>query len=99
MAKVMVTISLTKYLMELTKQWGAKEEIYITKTYGGQVWISVDAPGELFREERSNYIEFNDSDMFIKLPKEIHQHFNIKYGNHKTLKQILDEIKELEKLK
>ncbi|AJD29682.1 hypothetical protein A0J52_09875 [Clostridium sporogenes] len=99
MAKIMITISLTKYLRELTKQWGPKEEIFITKTYGGQVWISVDAPGELFREEGANYIEFNDSDMFIKLPKEIHQHFNIKYGNHKTLKQILDEIKESEKSK
>lgn len=94
MDKIMVNISLTKYLKDITKEWG---ETYITKTYGGQVYLSDEAPGELFKESGLNYIEFNDSDIYMRLPKEIHQHIDLKKGCSKNLKTVLAEIKKIEK--
>ncbi|EQG31933.1 hypothetical protein QIO_3219 [Clostridioides difficile DA00129] len=49
MAKLIVSIPLTKYLKDITKEWG---ETYITKTYGGHVYLSDEAPGEVFKKRR-----------------------------------------------
>lgn len=90
MPKIMVQIPLTKYLRELTRDWG---QVFITKSLGGQVWISNEAPGECFED---NEIEFNDSDVYIRLPKELHQHIDLELGNNKSLKQVLGEIRQKE---
>lgn len=95
----MIEVSLTKYLRELAKGWGGADNVYVTKTYGGQVWLSDEAPGELFKSEGVNYIEFNDSCMFMRLPKEVYQHFELKAGHSKLLKDVLKEITEKEKSK
>jgi hypothetical protein len=108
--KIMVQIPLTKYLRELTRMWGSPDKIFITKTKGGQVWISNEAPGDIEGEDTyydspwtgkeeyigKNEIDFSDSDIFMRLPKEIHKHFQIKYGSYKTLKEILADIKKKE---
>ena len=86
MSKIMVQIPLTKYLREITKDWGP---VFITKTNGGQVWMSNEAPGECFE---GNEIEFNDSDVYIRLPKEVHNHIDLEPESHKTLHQVLQEI-------
>ncbi|EIS9446344.1 TPA: hypothetical protein ACTWTN_001955 [Clostridioides difficile] len=94
MAKLIVSIPLTKYLKDITKEWG---ETYITKTYGGHVYLSDEAPGEVLKKEDDlNYIEFNDSDIVMRLPKEVHQHINLKKGCNKNLKDVLKEIKKIE---
>lgn len=95
MSKIIVQIPLTKYLRGITKGWG--NVLFVTKTFGGQVWVSSDAPGETFEdEEDKNYIEFNDSDLYIRLPKEVHQYIKLDKGAHKNLKQVLKEIKTKE---
>ncbi|MBU3205149.1 hypothetical protein [Clostridium algidicarnis] len=107
MGKIMINIPLTKYLKEITKEWG---ETYITKTKGGQVWISDDAPGDISSEDTyyismfsgkeeyidKNYIEFNDSGMFMRLPKEISKNIIMEPGTYKKLKDVLKEIKIME---
>ena len=89
---IVVEIPLSRYLRQITKGW---EKPYVTKTYGGQVWVSDEAPGECFPDD-SNYIELNDSNVFFKLPKEVHQHIDLEPGCHKTLSMILKEIKQKE---
>lgn len=93
--KIEVEVSLIKYLKDLTKEWDDK--VFVTKTYGGHVWISDEAPGEMFKEEGLNYIEFNDSGIYMRLSKELHQHFEIKKGKFKELKEIFEELEEQEK--
>lgn len=91
MSKIIVQIPLTKYLREITKDWG---EVFVTKTYGGQVWLSNEAPGDTFGgTEGPNYIEFNDSDVCIRLPNEVHQHIDLDKCTYKNLKEVLKEIK------
>ncbi|SCL87932.1 hypothetical protein [Sporanaerobacter sp. PP17-6a] len=94
MAKIIVQIPLSKYLREITKGWG---KAYVTKTYGGQVWLSDHAPGEIYEEDkgtpRKNYIEFNDSNVWQPLPKEVYQYIDLENGASKSLKQVLKEIK------
>lgn len=91
--KIIVKIPLTKYLKEITKGW---LKPHVTKTYGGQVWISDENPGKCFADEGLNYIEFNESDIFYKLPKEVHQHIALEPGCHKPLAVVLKEIKQKE---
>lgn len=94
MSKIIVKIPLTKYLREITKEW---EKPHVTKTYGGQVWISDEAPGDCFEDEdNGNYIEFNDSCVFVQLPKEIHQHIELEPGQAKPLSEVLKGIKQKE---
>ena len=90
---IIVKIPLVKYLREITKNW---PKPYVTKTYGVQVWISDENPGKCFADEGPNYIEFNESDILYKLPKEVHQHIDLELGCHKTLPVILKEIKQKE---
>jgi hypothetical protein len=89
---IIVKIPLTKYLKAITRSWPST---YVTKTYGGQVWISDESPGECFRDDL-NYIEFNESCIFFKLPKEVHQYVDLDPGCHKSLAEILKEIKQKE---
>lgn len=91
--RIIVKIPLTKYLKEITKNWPSP---YVTKTYGGQVWVSDENPGKCFPDDDLNYVEFNESDIFYKLPKEVHQHIDLEPGCHKTLAMILKEIKQKE---
>lgn len=93
MSKIIIELPLISYLKGLTKDWGTT---YVTKTYGGQVWISNEGPGELFKEEGNNYIEFNDSDVFMRLPKVAWQYINIENGSSETLNKVLNDIKKLE---
>lgn len=94
MPKIMVQIPLTKFLREITRDWGTP---YLTKTYGGQVWLSDEAPGDCWKDEdNGNYIEFNESNFYIQLPKEIHQYIDLEPGDVKTIKQVLQEIKQKE---
>jgi hypothetical protein len=90
---IIVKVPLVKYLKEMTKNW---PQPYVTKTYGGQVWISDENPGKCFADEGLNYIEFNESDIFYKIPKEVHQYIDLKPGSHKSLAEILREIKQKE---
>ncbi|NFH74187.1 hypothetical protein FDA25_16790 [Clostridium botulinum] len=107
MPKVMISIPLTKYLREFQKFYG---DCFITKTKGGQVYISNESPGDIEDEGKTitfydgekykvglNEVEFNDSDFYQRLPKEIHQHFNMKNGSIKSVKDLINEIKKLEK--
>lgn len=94
MSKIIVKIPLTKYLREITRDW---ETPYITKTYGGQVWISDQKPGDCFDcDDDRNYIEFNDSNVYVRLPKEVHQYIDLDPGCDKPLKQVLEEIRQKE---
>lgn len=90
---IIIQIPLTKYLKEITKGW---PKPYATKTYGGQVWLSDENPGKCFADEGLNYIEFNESDIYFKLPKEVHQHIDLEPGCHKSLPAVLKEIKQRE---
>lgn len=91
--QIIVKIPLAKYLWEITKNW---PKPYLTKTYGGQVWVSDENPGKCFADEDANYIEFNESDIFYKLPKEVYQHIDLDPGCHKPLALVLKEIKKKE---
>ncbi|HWQ42800.1 MAG TPA: hypothetical protein VN456_12300 [Desulfosporosinus sp.] len=86
---IIIKIPLIKYLKEITKNWPAP---YVTKTYGGQVWISDEDPGECFRDDL-NSIEFDKSCAFFRLPKEVHQYIDLEPGCHKTLTEILKETR------
>jgi len=99
MAKVMINIPPTKYLSELTREFGGIKNCYITKTKGGQVWLSSDAPGDISGEDNGfkNEIDFSDSDFFIRLSKYVHESFSIKNGEIKSLEEIIKDIKKLEK--
>ncbi|MHB8124672.1 MAG: hypothetical protein ACYDEJ_03345 [Desulfitobacteriaceae bacterium] len=90
--QIIIKISLVKYLKAITKDLSSA---YVTKTYGGHVWISDKGPGECFRDDL-NYIEFNESCMFFRISKEVHQHINLEPGCHKSLALILKEIKQKE---
>lgn len=94
MSKIIVQIPLSKYLREITKDWG---KVYVTKTYGGQAYLSDEAPGEVYEEDKGtskkNYIEFNDSNVWQRLPKEISKYIDLENGASKSLKQVLKEIK------
>jgi len=102
MGKVMINIPLTKYLSELTREFGGIRKCYITKTKGGQVWLSSDAPGDISEEDNGkfkNEIDFSDSDFYMRLPKYVHEHFNIKNGEIRSLEEIIKDIKKLENKK
>lgn len=92
MSKIIVKIPLTKYLREITKEWPSP---FVTKTYSGQVWISDEDPGECFEDDPGS-IEFDKSCAYFKLPKEVHQYIDLDPGCHKSLKQVLVEIKQKE---
>ena len=94
MSKIIIKIPLTKYLREITKDW---KKPHLTKTFGGQVWLSDEAPGDCFDDENDrNYVEFNDSCVFVRLPKEVHQHIVLEVGCSKPLAEVLEDIKQLE---
>jgi len=89
---IIVKIPLTRYLKEITKEWPSP---YITKTYGGTVWISDEDPGECFVDDL-NSIEFNKSCAYFRLPREVYQHIDLEPGCYKRLDLILKEIKQKE---
>jgi hypothetical protein len=102
----MIQIPLTKYLRSFQKTYG---KIFFTKTKAGQLWISNEAQGDIEGEDTDcagmfgktehldkNYIEFNDSDFFMRLPKEISQYIDLKPGAAKSLKEVLQDIKAKE---
>lgn len=107
MAKIIIEIPLTTYLRSITKGW---ETPYLTKTKGGQVWLSDEAPGDIEGEDTyytsrftgkkeyidKNYIEFDDSCMFVRIPKEISNHIDMDPGTFKKLSDVLKEIKKKE---
>lgn len=100
MAKVMINIPLTKYLSELTREFGGIKNCYITKTKGRQVWLSTDAPGDISGEDNGefkNEIDFSDSDFYIRLPRYVHENFNIRNGEIKSLEEVVKEIKKSER--
>ncbi len=100
MGKVMINIPLTKYLSELTREFGGIRKCYITKTKGGQVWLSSDAPGDISGEDNGefkNEIDFSDSDFYMRLPRYVYINFNIKNGEIMSLEKIVKDIKKLEK--
>ena len=96
MNKLMISIPLDKYLKDISKGWG---ETYLTKTKGGQLWISDEAPGDVSGadEEDKNYIEFDDSGIYMRIPKSIADLIKIKKGTSKSLKEVLADIKDREK--
>lgn len=92
MTKIIVKIPLAKYLREITRDWTTP---YVTKTYSGQVWVSDEAPGECFKDD-PNTIEFNSSNVYFRLTKEIHQYIDLGPGCNKKLSEILKEIRQKE---
>lgn len=78
---------------------------------GGQLWLSNGAPGDISDEDShyesfvtheekyidKNYIEFNDSDIFMRIPKEISKLIYVEPGTFKKVKDVIKEIKEKEK--
>ena len=93
MSVITIALPLISYLKVITKDWGIT---YVTKTYGRQVWLSNEAPGELFIEEGKNYIEFNSSDVYMRLPKVTWKYINVEKGSSKKLSEIINDIKKLE---
>lgn len=93
MSVITIELPLISYLKGLTKDWGIT---YVTKTYGGQVWLSNEAPGELFEDEDKNYIEFNDSDVYMRLPKVTWKYIEIEKGSREKLSKVINDIKKLE---
>lgn len=93
MRVITIELPLISYLRGITKDWGTT---YVTKTYGGQVWLSNEAPGELFLEEGKNYIEFNDSDVYMRLPKVVWKYIEIEKGSSEKLSKVINYIKKLE---
>lgn len=87
-----VKIPLTKYLREITREWPSP---YVTKTYGGRVWISDEDPGQCFADDL-NSIEFDKSCVYFRLPQEVYQHIELAPGCNKPLAVILKEIKQKE---
>lgn len=92
--KIIVKIPLVSYLKTMSREY---ENPYLTKTYGGQIWISDQAPGEAFEDEGKNYIEFNDSFIYMRLPKETWEHIKIEKGTNKKLSSVIKDIQKLEK--
>lgn len=90
--QIIIKIPLTKYLRQIAKEWTTP---YVTKTFGGHVYLSDEAPGECFTDDL-NYIEFNNSNVYFKLPKEVHQHIDLDPGSNKLLSVVLKEIKAKE---
>ena len=92
---VVITIPLKRYLKDLTSEWGTPEEVFVNKTIGGQIWISSEAPADLIEEYdgNKNYIEFNDSGIYLRLPKESWPYIRLKPGQSKDLKTVLLELK------
>jgi len=95
--KIMIQIPLIKYLKEITKDWGKSEQIFVTKTYGGWVIISDEEPPTLDKAEGPNHYEFDNCMAWMKLPREIHEHIDLKRGENKTLDKVLYELDEKEK--
>lgn len=107
MPKIMIQIPLAKYLRGFQKAYG---NIFFTKTKGGQLWISNEAPGDISNEDKQwmngityetgycdiNYIEFNDSNFIMRMPKEIAQYIDLKPETSKSLKEVLKDIKAKE---
>lgn len=107
MSKIMITMSLSSYLKSISKGWG---EIFLTKTKGGQLWISSDAPGDIEGEGAyykslitgkkeyigKNEIDFSYSDIFMRIPKEIAKHIEMDPGAFKKLEDVLKDIKAKE---
>jgi hypothetical protein len=112
MPKIMISIPLTKYLKEITKGWSKLEKVFLTKTKGGLLYISDEAPGDIEGEDTDytspawlggetkhldkNYIEFDDVGAYMKLPKDISQLIDMEPGTIKTLKEVLKDIKAKE---
>ena len=93
MSKITIELPMISYLKGLTKGWGTT---FATKTYGGQVWLSDEAPGELFEDEDKNYIEFNNSDFYTRLPKVVWKYIEIEKGSSEKLSKVINDIKKLE---
>lgn len=91
MSVITIEIPLISYLKGITKDWGIT---YVTKTYGGQVWLSNEAPGELFIEEGKNYIEFNDSDVYMRLPKVAWKYIDIEKGSSEKLSKVIKKLEQ-----
>ena len=91
---IIIHIPLKRYLREITKDWGTPNEVYVSMTMGGQVWLSAEAPASLIEEYdgNKNYIEFNDSGIWTRIPKEAWSHINLKPGESKDLKTVLQEL-------
>lgn len=106
----MLQIPLIKYLKDIARTYGGAKYMYVTKTMGGRVWLSNEAPGDtegegtyytnIITKEKEyiskNYIEFNDSDFSMRLPRDVYQQFDLKPGSYKRLDKILKELKEKE---
>ncbi|MEY7998635.1 hypothetical protein AB8U03_00215 [Clostridium sp. Mt-5] len=97
MSKIVLQIPLTKYLRDIARTYGGAKYMYVTKTKGGQVWISAEAPGDISGEDSTNRNDIDFDGFYMRLPKDIHQYFELKAGSFKRLDEILKEIKEKEK--
>ena len=95
--KIIIQIPLIKYLKEVTRDWGGREQIFLTKTYGGQVIMSAEEPAQLDKSLGVNHYEFDDCGIYMKITKEMHQFIDLKAGQNKTLDKILEELAEKEK--
>jgi hypothetical protein len=93
--KIILQMPLTKYLKDIARTYGGTKYMFITKTKGGQVWISAECPGDISGEDSTdrNDIDFSDSGFFMRLSRDIHQYFELKAGSFKRLDEILKEIK------
>lgn len=97
MGQIMFQIPLTKYLRDIARTYGGVKYMFVTKTMGGQVYLSAEAPGDISEEnaEYKNDIDFEG--FYMRLPKDIYQYFELKSHSYKRLDEILKEIKEKEK--
>lgn len=105
---IMVEISLLEYLRDIEKKYGP---CYVTVTKGGKVYVSDEAPGDISDEDTfiktsftlereyidKDYIEFDQSDFYMKLSKEIASYINVAKGSSNTLKNVIADIKKQEK--
>jgi hypothetical protein len=100
MAKILISMPLTSFIRKTTREW---EKPYLTKTLGGQLWLSDEAPGDVLYEcdDDKNCIEFNDSCIFYRIPKEIAKVLDnvikMKPMSYMTVREALAKIMRYEK--
>lgn len=91
MSKIMINISLTKYLKLQSEYFGG--DAVLTKVHRGKVYMSESAPW-IDKKDPSNY-DFDD--IPIPIQKAFSKYIDLKVGETKKVSQVIKEIKEKEK--
>ncbi|WP_446897459.1 hypothetical protein ACSVC9_10575 [Clostridium sp. LBM24168] len=97
MSQIILQIPLIKYLRNIARTYGGAKYMFVTKTMGGQVYLSAEAPGDISGENEEYKNEIGFEGFYMRLSKDIYQYFELKSHSHRRLDEILKEIKEKEK--